>query len=142
MLVGDKTLYVTGYVRDHNCDWASMMETYDGQHNTLFINLSDYRTPTSYKFNISDYNGVAPKRSQVKFVEIAKLIVELIDGSDASKIVMFCNQGQQRSAAVAAYYLRHKLGLSFNEAIEAVKNVRPQAFEEHITFEPSLRDMN
>jgi predicted protein tyrosine phosphatase len=131
MRVGRRTLIVKGLVSDYNLDSDALIRSNSG---ALMINLSDMNVPGTIRMRVEDFGGSAPRNHQLKFCKKAEKICDIIDESDKDTVLMFCNQGQQRSPALAAFYIKRKLGLSTQEAFSVVKKYRPEAFPEHHTY--------
>jgi protein-tyrosine phosphatase len=55
-----------------------------------------------------------------------------------NKILVHCAAGMQRSAAIMAMYLIAKRGMSWNQAVQYIQNIRPIAFRPGINFKDSI----
>jgi dual specificity phosphatase 12 len=53
-------------------------------------------------------------------------------------VLIHCWAGMQRSCAIAAAYLMHKLGLPPHKAMAAIKHVKAEAFDPRPTFKVAL----
>ena len=60
--------------------------------------------------------------------------------SEGNRVLVHCQQGQSRSAAVVVGYLMRARGLSYEAAFERVRRSRPQVLPHMFVFEQSLQD--
>ena len=58
--------------------------------------------------------------------------------NDRNTILIHCAAGMQRSAAIVAMYLIAKHGLSWNQAVQYIQDIRPIAFRPGVNFKESL----
>ena len=58
--------------------------------------------------------------------------------NDGNTILIHCAAGMQRSATIMAMFLIAKRGLSWNQAVQYVQDIRPIAFRPSINFKDSL----
>ena len=79
---------------------------------------------------ISEY-----KKMLLSFPSICSAIESTLE--DGGCVLVHCNEGQQRSAAVMCAYLMTKLHLSCDNAIQALKQKYPRAFSDG---EPRFRE--
>jgi predicted protein tyrosine phosphatase len=58
--------------------------------------------------------------------------------NDGNIILIHCAAGMQRSAVITAMFLIVKRGLSWNQAVQYIQDIRPIAFRPSINFKDSL----
>lgn len=67
-------------------------------------------------------------------------IISAIDSvrTSGGSVLVHCHAGQQRSPAVIAAYLMHTQGMGRDEAIQFIRNRKPDAFFTGVNFKSAL----
>lgn len=84
------------------------------------------------------------KPDDQRFTQCLDTIHEFISDvlkSEQNRVLVHCQQGQSRSAAVVTGYLMRERSIGFDEAFQMVQAARPQVYEHMFMFETQLRGM-
>jgi predicted protein tyrosine phosphatase len=90
-----------------------------------------YRVPVDDNLEAEEIRNMTLWSHEILY----KLIKEQNEGNN---ILVHCAAGMQRSAAVMAMYMIAKKGMSWNQAVQYIQNIRSIAFRPSINFKESI----
>ena len=78
-----------------------------------------------------ELNDDSSEESLAQFTTVHQTSVAFIlgalEGDPANRVLVHCMQGKSRSVAICVAFLRYQLGMSYNDALAAVRVARPEA---------------
>ena len=88
-----------------------------------------------YQIPLSDSDGPSSIKKFIKYINIIDVINEKLKDHN---ILVHCEMGMQRSAAIVAAYLMKYRKMSIDDSITHITTRRPKAFKHRVTFLEAL----
>ena len=122
-------LYLSNYSNIKDCDMSDYYIV-NCSKNLMQIHDNSIRLPIDDNSNRDNIDT---------FVSMTPSIVDIIEEKlKTQKVIVHCQAGQQRSAALVAAYLILKKGLTIDDSIILVKSRKPDAFFFKVNFKEGL----
>jgi dual specificity phosphatase 12 len=99
-----------------------------------------YHPDIPRKYRVPVHDNLEPVEIQNMLDWAPEIMAKLVAEYNRGEIILVhCHAGMQRSAAVVAMFLITKYGLTADEAMARIRQIRPIAFFPGANFEKSIR---